>query len=329
MVDWVVRLGQEVLENCDVNIGDGTVGREGEKRRRLLDERCNHLEPIQVFATNSNTSITFEAPDRCLLQNLKIILDDQKLKLIEIEIEQVCKVLTNLWDTFNSFLKKLQKALKLKNLELVKKIEVARGLLEFKEAEKVIGNLDQRSGIRQFSDSIENELAKTTNLRTRWLKLLAKVIGGLRDSNYALEDIIGISYTTHRRYGCVANGSRRAAQSTAERRSGLALAQSGDWSTTDKRIEEQRIEDREDIGLQEKRSREVKQERGAENKVTNKGQEFSFHKISRIIFNILKINNNINKKKKINKRKKKKEKERGNNNNIKEQQQPTILRTVS
>ncbi|CAH7675260.1 hypothetical protein PPACK8108_LOCUS10245 [Phakopsora pachyrhizi] len=86
----------------------------GEKMRSLLDERYNHVDQdrIEAQAKDSGPKEPIQvAPDRHLLQNLEITLDGQKLKLMEIEIERVCK-------TFNSFPKKLQKALKLKDLEL-------------------------------------------------------------------------------------------------------------------------------------------------------------------------------------------------------------------
>ncbi|CAH7666335.1 hypothetical protein PPACK8108_LOCUS686 [Phakopsora pachyrhizi] len=150
----------------------------GEKMRSLLDERCNHVdqvsggpkEPIQAIATNSNTSITFEVPDRHLLQNLEITLDDQKLKLMEIEIERVCK-------TFNSFPKKLQKALKLKNSKRLRK------------------SLKMTGHNRQLED---------------------KMVKAIGLSNWRAIDSLGtVSYTTQREYGFMANGGRRWSTSTA------------------------------------------------------------------------------------------------------------------
>ncbi|KAI8458530.1 hypothetical protein BY996DRAFT_6532876 [Phakopsora pachyrhizi] len=115
----------------------------GEKMRSLLDERYNHVdqdrieaqakdsgpkEPIQVVASSSNTSITFEAPDRHLLQNLEITLDGQKLKLMEIEIERVCKALKLKDLELNS--KRLRKSLKMTghNCQLEDKMVKAIGL---------------------------------------------------------------------------------------------------------------------------------------------------------------------------------------------------------
>ncbi|CAH7670368.1 hypothetical protein BY996DRAFT_4584152 [Phakopsora pachyrhizi] len=148
------KVGAGSLKAIQVFIDDvnTTYERISSRCATIKEERAKDPEPkeqIQLVATNPNTSITFEVPDGPPPPNLEITSDDQELKLTDAEIEEVRRVLTDRWETFNSFPKKLQKALKSKDLERVNKV---LGSLELEEAEKVVGDLD-RVGILSFSES--------------------------------------------------------------------------------------------------------------------------------------------------------------------------------
>ncbi|KAI9621059.1 hypothetical protein H4Q26_013253 [Puccinia striiformis f. sp. tritici PST-130] len=75
-------------------------------------------EQIQLVATNASTSITFEVPEGPPPENLELKTDDPA-EAEKLDLEEVRKFLWDRWNTFNQFPKKLQKALKSKNLEQV------------------------------------------------------------------------------------------------------------------------------------------------------------------------------------------------------------------
>ncbi|KAI9629935.1 hypothetical protein KEM48_012342 [Puccinia striiformis f. sp. tritici PST-130] len=104
-------------------------------------------EQIQLVATNASTSITFEVPEGPPPENLELKTDDPA-EAEKLDLEEVRKFLWDRWNTFNQFPKKLQKALKSKNLE---QVNLVIGDMEIPEAEKIVQDLD-RVGILCFSE---------------------------------------------------------------------------------------------------------------------------------------------------------------------------------
>ncbi|KAH9824798.1 hypothetical protein DFH28DRAFT_941760 [Melampsora americana] len=77
-------------------------------------------EQIQLVATNPTTSISFEIPEGPPPEDLRLQTEDGTEA--DLDVEEVRRFLNDRWQTFCSFPKKLQKALKTKELEKVNKV---------------------------------------------------------------------------------------------------------------------------------------------------------------------------------------------------------------
>lgn len=109
-------------------------------------EPAEGREQIQLVATNPTTSITFEIPDGPPPEDLRLQAEDGSDT--DLDIEAVRKFLNDRWETFCGFPKKLQKALKTRELEKVNKV---LGEMSIEEAEKIVQDLD-RVGILSFTE---------------------------------------------------------------------------------------------------------------------------------------------------------------------------------
>ncbi|MBW0529440.1 hypothetical protein O181_069155 [Austropuccinia psidii MF-1] len=131
----------------DVN---STYDRIAKRCATIISERAQEpsaKEQIQLVPTNPTTAITFEVPDGPPPENIQISTEDPE-ESSRIDVEEVKKFLWERWNTFNGFPKKLQKALKSKELD---KVNEVLGNMEVAEAEKVVQELD-RVGILSFSE---------------------------------------------------------------------------------------------------------------------------------------------------------------------------------
>lgn len=117
----------------------------------IIAERAKEPTPkeqIQLVPTNPSTSISFEVPDGPPPENLELKTEDPA-EAEKLDIEEVRRFLWDRWNTFNAFPKKLQKALRSKQLERVNQVI---GEMEILEAEKIVQDLD-RVGILCFSEA--------------------------------------------------------------------------------------------------------------------------------------------------------------------------------
>lgn len=119
--------------------------------KTIKEERAKEAtegkEQIQLVATNPSTSISFEIPEGPPPEDLRLQTEDGTEA--ELDVEEVRRFLIDRWETFCGFPKRLQKALKSKELEKVNKV---LGDMAVPEAEKVVQDLD-RVGILSFSES--------------------------------------------------------------------------------------------------------------------------------------------------------------------------------
>lgn len=149
----VYRVGSGEPKAMEVFINDveSTYDRISKRCAVIISERSQEpasKEQIQLVPTNPTTSITFEVPEGPPPENLELKTEDPE-EASKLDVEEVRKFLWDRWNTFNQFPKKLQKALKSKQLDQVNQVI---GEMEIPEAEKIVQDLD-RVGILCFSES--------------------------------------------------------------------------------------------------------------------------------------------------------------------------------
>ncbi|POW01488.1 hypothetical protein PSTT_12422 [Puccinia striiformis] len=150
LVEMVVGSGEPKAMQVFIDDVNSTYDRISKRCAVIIAERAadpGTKEQIQLVATNASTSITFEVPEGPPPENLELKTDDPA-EAEKLDLEEVRKFLWDRWNTFNQFPKKLQKALKSKNLE---QVNLVIGDMEIPEAEKIVQDLD-RVGILCFSE---------------------------------------------------------------------------------------------------------------------------------------------------------------------------------
>ncbi|PLW36836.1 hypothetical protein PCASD_15283 [Puccinia coronata f. sp. avenae] len=145
-----VGSGEPKAMEVFINDVESTYDRISKRCAVIIAERSQEpasKEQIQLVPTNPSTSITFEVPEGPPPENLELKTDDPE-EAANLDVEQVRKFLWERWNTFNQFPKKLQKALRSKQLDQVNQVI---GDMEIPEAEKIVQDLD-RVGILCFSE---------------------------------------------------------------------------------------------------------------------------------------------------------------------------------
>lgn len=102
-------------------------------------------ETIQLVAQDPSVVITFEVPEGPPPEELQLTGEGSD----QLSPEKVREFLQFRWDTFQSFPKNFQKALKTKQLEEVNKV---LGRMQVPDAEEVVKKLDE-AGIMSFASS--------------------------------------------------------------------------------------------------------------------------------------------------------------------------------
>jgi len=146
-----VGSGEPKAMEVFINDVESTYDRISKRCAVIISERSQEpasKEQIQLVPTNPTTSITFEVPEGPPPENLELKTEDPE-EASKLDVEEVRKFLWDRWNTFNQFPKKLQKALKSKQLDQVNQVI---GDMEIPEAEKIVQDLD-RVGILCFSES--------------------------------------------------------------------------------------------------------------------------------------------------------------------------------
>lgn len=146
-----VGSGEPKAMEVFINDVESTYDRISKRCAVIISERSQEpasKEQIQLVPTNPTTSITFEVPEGPPPENLELKTEDPE-EASKLDVEEVRKFLWDRWNTFNQFPKKLQKALKSKQLDQVNQVI---GEMEIPEAEKIVQDLD-RVGILCFSES--------------------------------------------------------------------------------------------------------------------------------------------------------------------------------